>query len=52
MANRIRRRALALGALLLIGLLPATTVGAQDAEGGTLSFAVSTDVTAFDPALA
>lgn len=47
-----RRRALALSALLVLGILPGAAVSAQDDTGGTLSFAVSTDVSTFDPSLA
>ena len=37
---------------LLLSACCRVDAGAQDDQGGTLSFAVSTDVTAFDPALA
>jgi ABC-type transport system substrate-binding protein len=52
MGQGIRRRALALGALLVLVVVPGATVNAQDDQGGTLSFAVSTDVSTFDPSLA
>ncbi len=52
MGHGIRYRALALGALVVSIIVPGGAVTAQGDQGGTLSFAVSSDVTTFDPALA
>ena len=52
MGHGIRYRALALGALAVSIIVPGGVVTAQDDQGGTLSFAVSSDVTTFDPSLA